>query len=113
MAYEGMCKIKLYKNKACTDPIESDVDDTFIYNSEPVSNNALKPITFTLYAKNVGTHKAYDVNVRVMQTDYPIVATIDKTTIFPNEIVKVVLSGNFEEGTVGNKSLIVLDYNNV
>lgn len=110
---QGMSHLKLYKNEACTDSIESNEEGTFIYNAEPVSNSALKPVTFTLYAKNVGTHKAYDVNPRVFQTDYLIIAAIDKQTILPNEIIKITLFGNIEEGTIGNKILIVLDYNNV
>lgn len=113
MSYEGMAHLKLFKNKACTESIESNEEGTFLYNSDPVSNNALRPITFNIYVKNVGTHNAYDVSVRKIQSDYPIIATMTKTLFLPGEISPIILSGEFDEGTVGNKILISMDYNNV
>lgn len=113
MAYEGMSHLKLFKNFACTDEIESNVEGTFVYTSEPVSNNAMKPNTVTLFVKNVGTHKAYDLTIKVITTDIPILGTVDKSIVLSKQVVRLILSGDFEKGIKGNKAVITLEYNNV
>lgn len=115
MVYEGMACLKMYKNYLCTDNIESSSEGTFIYNSAPVSHNALRPLAHTLYVKNVGTHRAYDVNARIVETDQLVNARldIDGVIIMPKQIVKLILTGTFEGTNKNNKTIIALDYSNV
>lgn len=84
--YDGMAFVKLYTNRACTREIDKDVNDDYVFNVNKISNNAHNPLTITFYAKNIGSHKAYDFKMTKLTTpiDYTLIS--NKSTLLPTEI---------------------------
>lgn len=64
--YEGMSYVQLYRNRAMTRTIPQDASGNYALDIGVISNNAHSPYTFNVYAKNIGTHKAYDVNITIL-----------------------------------------------
>ena len=88
--HEGMSYIQLYKNRSCTDVIPQDVNGNYTLDFGVISNNAHNPFTFNIYAKNIGTHKAYEVMVTKLSGD--MTSTFTKCDIVPRQVKFIPLS---------------------
>ena len=82
--YEGMSYIQLYKNRACTELVPQDVNGNYIFDIGVINNNIRNPFIFNLYAKNIGTHKAYEVNVTVVSGE--ATTSFIKCDIVPRQV---------------------------
>lgn len=67
--YEGMSYVQLYRNKALTQKLPQDLFGHYMLDLGVISNNAHSPYTFNVYMKNIGTHKAYDVDITILTGD--------------------------------------------
>lgn len=112
--YDGMAFIKLYINRACTKEIEKDVNGDYILDKNKVSNNAHNPMTFTFYAKNVGSHKAYDykiIKASGSTLEYSIVT--NKTNLASSEQARVMLIATIPSGNTNKNMNVRVEYDNV
>ena len=87
--YEGMSYVQLYRNRACTELIPQDTNGNYVLNLGVISNNAHNPYTFNIFAKNIGTHKSYDVNVTNISEGCS--TTFLKCDILPGQVKLVTL----------------------
>lgn len=98
MAYTGMSYVELYKNNALTDVVPKNVNGDYIYELDVISNNARSPYTFNVYARNIGDHKAYGVQISVTQGS--ATTTTTPLDLVPNQYTKIPISINIAQGAI-------------
>ena len=102
--YEGMSYVQLYKNRGCTEVIPQDVNGNYTLDFGVISNNAHSPLTFNIYAKNIGTHKAYDVTITQLSGNATI--TFIKCDVIQNQIKFIPLSLIINKNQTTQESIV-------
>ena len=102
--YEGMSYIQLYKNRACTELVPQDVNGNYIFDIGVINNNVHSPFIFNLYAKNIGTHKAYNVTVTQLSGNATI--TFIKCDVIQNQIKFIPLSLIINKNQTTQESIV-------
>lgn len=103
---EGKSYLQLYYNKACTNELEKDVEGNYIYNSNNISTNAIRPFIINLWCKNNGSHIAYRVKLENVSsildiTLPPVKEKIYAGQIFAFPIILNIATGDNEEYVLG------------
>lgn len=105
MEYDGMAYIKLYEDSSCKKELTRGMYDYYTLKLRIPTGNAYG-YKKTLYAKNVGSHKAYNVNVLETQdSSNKAVIIMSKNILAPNEKCLIKISINFEKEEVGQYAL--------
>ena len=61
--YIGQAKVKLFHDSSCTKELKKDISGKYFIDVKAISGQPTHTLTKRIYAKNLGTHKAYNVNL--------------------------------------------------
>lgn len=114
MGYTGESYLEFYKDKGCTNKLMPDIEGHYVLELNAVTDNALMPMSFPIWAKNVGTHNAYDVVATITSSSLPATAIGKVDVIEPNTVSAVLVGVDIPKGTKNNIEIkINVEYSNV
>ena len=94
MEYIGMAKLKLYEDISCTQEAKTNIYGSYALNIKVISGQPTHTFIKTMYIKNVGTHKAYNISLKRDNNNI----SIEKETLNPNEKCKVTITKKIQKG---------------
>ena len=94
MEYIGMAKLKLYEDISCTQEAKTNTYGSYVLNVKAISGQPTHTFTKTMYVKNVGTHKAYNVKLKGDNKNI----SLEKEIIEPKEKCKVTITKEIQKG---------------
>lgn len=110
--YEGMSYIQLYRNRKCTERIPQDFNGNYLLALGVVSSNVSNPYVLNIFSKNIGTHKAYDVNITITLGNATSIFT--KCDVLPNQVKTIPLSISINKNQTIQEIIIVkLEFDSV
>lgn len=112
MNYEGMARLKLYKDSYCVKEEDKNIKGDYVLYVPVVTGNNQLDFHKNIYIKNVGSHTAYNVTCT---TDYAG-ATIEfeDTTIKSKRTTKCKVKIPLTKGDTSSKTIIVkVSYDNI
>ena len=59
--YIGQAKVKLFHDSSCTKELKKNISGKYLTDVRVISGQPTHTLTKRIYAKNLGTHKAYNV----------------------------------------------------
>lgn len=112
---QGMSYVQLYKNKACTRELKKDSEGKYLLDIEVLTGNSQSPYQIILYAKNNGSHKAYDVSLELLSSSLSNTAVVNqKNTLESLEDSKITITFPTASLQRGNHSIEMrLNYDSV
>ena len=107
MEYVGMAKLKLYEDICCTQEAKFNTYGNYVLDIKAISGQPTHTLTKRIYAKNLGTHKAYNVNLVGINQNI----SIQKETLRSNEKCYIDISTEIPKGDKGIRTFLTkLEY---
>lgn len=105
--YIGQAKVKLFHDSSCMKELKKDISGKYFIDARVISGQPTHTLTKRIYAKNLGTHKAYNVNLVGSNQNI----SIQKETLRSNEKCYIDISAEIPKGDKGIRTfLIKLEY---
>lgn len=114
MAHVGESFIEFYKEKSCINQLQQDSNGDFILDIGAITDNALSPLTFPIWCKNIGTNNAYDVSAIIIESSIPVTLISTINSIRPSQVSSLLISLNIPIGFTENINIkLKVGYSNV
>ena len=105
--YIGQAKVKLFHDLSCKKELKKDISGKYFIDVKAISGQHTHTLTKRIYAKNLGTHKAYNVNLVGSNQNI----SIQKETLRSNEKCYIDISVEIPKGDKGIRTFLTkLEY---
>lgn len=105
--YIGQAKVKLFHDSSCKKELTKDITGKYLLNTKVISGQPTHVFKKRIYAKNLGTHKAYNVNLVGSNQNI----SIQKETLRNNEKCYIDISVEIPKGDKGIRTFLTkLEY---
>lgn len=100
--YIGQAKLKLFHDSSCTKELKKDISGKYFLDVRVISGQPTHILTTKIYAKNLGTHKAYNINLTGSNQNI----SIEKQTLRSKEKCYIDISTEIPKGDKGIRILL-------
>lgn len=105
--YIGQAKVKLFHDLSCKKELKKDISGKYFIDVRVISGQPTHTLTKRIYAKNLGTHKAYNVNLVGSNQN----VFMQKKELKSNEISYIDISVEIPKGDKGIRTILTkLEY---
>ena len=105
--YIGQAKVKLFDDFLCKKELKKDISGKYFIDVRIISGQPTHTLTKRIYAKNLGTHKAYNVNLVGSNQN----VFMQKKELKSNEISYIDISVEISKGDKGIRTILTkLEY---